>query len=70
MAGRLIECLQTNFAVYEAEPGVFDVYVEADDDVLVALESVSPAWRTHLEWEAVEAGWANQAGTMPATRAP
>ena len=63
-AGRLINCLESNFAVYEAEPGVFDVYVDAADPVMVALEGVSPAWRMHLDCEAVEAGWANQVGTV------
>ena len=66
MAGRLINCLHSNFAVYEAEPGVFDVYVDAAEPVLVALEDVTPAWRTYLDCAAVDAGWANQVGTVRA----
>jgi hypothetical protein len=69
MAGRLIDSLQSSFAVYEAEPGVFDLYVDAAEPVLDALEVVTPAWRTYLELGSLGCGWANEAGTMPAARA-
>ena len=68
MAGRLIDSLQLDFAVYEAEPGVFDVYVDAAEPVLHALEAVTPAWRAYLDFGSGEAGWAHQVGTLPAVR--
>jgi hypothetical protein len=66
MAGRLIDSLQSSFAVYEAEPGVFDLYVDATEPVLGTLEALTPAWRTYLEFGSPLTGWANEAGTLPA----
>ena len=68
MAGRLINALKSGFQVYEAEPGMYDVYVDAAEPVLETLDRVTPAWRTYLEFGSPRSGWLNEVGTLPAIR--
>jgi hypothetical protein len=65
-AEELLAWLYEVFPVYEAEPGVFDVYGDDHTAVLDVLDTVRPNWRMYLQLEegAERAGpWRGWPGT-------
>ena len=48
-ARELIAGLATVYPVYEAEPGVFDVYSDDYAAIYALLDEVTPSWRMYLQ---------------------
>jgi hypothetical protein len=61
-AEELLAGLSELYPVYEAEPGVFDVYSDDRSAIYDVLDSVTPGWRMYLQVDNRTEGVAPRSG--------